>query len=116
MHELSVALAIVDLASEEAAKLGAVQVTAVRINLGALAGVVKDALLFSFETAIAGTRLEGARLHIDDVPVTVWCSLCEAERELANGTVRRCPVCDSVSSRLVRGTEMQLTALEIRDA
>jgi hydrogenase nickel incorporation protein HypA/HybF len=116
MHELGLAIEIVDVVAEEAAKLGAVRVTGVRLRVGALAGVVKEALLFSFDAATAGTPLEGARLSIEDVPVVVWCPSCAAERALADAAVRRCPTCDAVAPRLVRGDEMQLTGLEICEA
>lgn len=116
MHELALAIDIVDLASDAAAKLGAVRVTAVRLKLGALAGVVKEALLFSFDAATVGTPLEGTRLHIEDIAATVWCVACEAERELVDPAVRRCPQCNSLAARLIRGDEMQLTALEVGEA
>ena len=116
MHELGLAIDIVDLASEEAAKLGAVHITGVRLKIGALAGVVREALLFSFDAATIGTPLEGARLHIEDVPATVWCPSCDAERELVDAAIRRCPQCDSLAPRLIHGDEMQLTGLEIRAA
>ena len=45
MHELSIAMSIVEMAEEEAAKHGGVQVTAIHLKLGALSGVVKEALL-----------------------------------------------------------------------
>ena len=50
MHELSIALSIVELAEEEAERRG-VQVNAVHLKLGALSGVVKDALLSCYEMA-----------------------------------------------------------------
>jgi hydrogenase nickel incorporation protein HypA/HybF len=51
MHELSIAMSIVDLAIEEAARRGGVQVNAVHLKLGQLSGVVKDALLFSYDVS-----------------------------------------------------------------
>ena len=46
MHELSIAVSMVEMASEEALRLGAVRVNALHLKLGPLSGVVKDALLF----------------------------------------------------------------------
>ena len=46
MHELSIAMSIVDMAQEEAERHGGVQVQAVHLKLGRLAGVVKEALFF----------------------------------------------------------------------
>ena len=61
MHELSIAVNIVDIACEEAERQGDSRVDAVYLNLGALSGVVKDALLFSWDLACEGTRIAGAR-------------------------------------------------------
>ncbi len=82
MHELSIALSIVDLAEEEIEKQGAVQVTVVHLKLGLLSGVVKDALLSSYDLACEGTVLEGSRLMIEEVPVIAYCSKCEEPRRV----------------------------------
>jgi hydrogenase nickel incorporation protein HypA/HybF len=68
MHELSIAMSIVELAEEEADRRG-VQVNAVHLKLGALSGVVKEALLSCYEMACEGTPLERSRLLVEDVPV-----------------------------------------------
>ena len=64
MHELSIAASIVELASEEAERQrGRVEV--VHLKLGALSGVVRDALLFSWDLACDQTPLAGAKLEIE---------------------------------------------------
>ena len=68
MHELSIALNIVDIACEEAERQGDSRVDAVYVNVGVLSGVVKDALLFSWDLACEGSRIAGARLEIRDMP------------------------------------------------
>lgn len=57
MHELSIALSLVELAAEAAANAGAERVEAVHLRVGALAGVVPEALQFSFAIAARGTPL-----------------------------------------------------------
>ena len=47
MHELSIAMSIIELAQEESERRG-VHVSAVHLKLGALSGVVKEALLGFF--------------------------------------------------------------------
>ena len=49
MHELSIALSIVELAQQEARIRGNLRVLAVHMRLGSLTGVAKDALLSSYE-------------------------------------------------------------------
>ena len=51
MHELSIALGIVDIAEEESGRRGGVAVLAVHVKLGPLSGVVKEALLSAYELA-----------------------------------------------------------------
>jgi hydrogenase nickel incorporation protein HypA/HybF len=66
MHELSIALSIIELAEEEAQRHGDVRVNAVHLKLGRLAGVAKEALEFSYGLACEGTALAGSRLEIED--------------------------------------------------
>ncbi len=78
MHELSIAMSIVEMAEEEADQRGGVQVNAVHLKLGPLSGVVKDALLSSYELACEGTQLEGSQLVIEEIPS--WCIARNARR------------------------------------
>ncbi len=113
MHELSIALSIVEGASEEAAKHDGAKVEAVHLRLGKLSGVVKDALLFSWEIACQGRSLENSRLEIEEMPVVVFCEKCAENQTLAAINNFVCPVCYSVVSKVVSGRELQVTALEI---
>jgi hydrogenase nickel incorporation protein HypA/HybF len=115
VHELSVALSLVDVACDKVATLGDVRVDAVCVRLGPLSGVVKEALAFCFEAAAQGTPLEGARLDIEDVPLTVFCPFCSTERQLASIQRLRCPVCDEPTPDVTGGRELELTALEVSD-
>jgi hydrogenase nickel incorporation protein HypA/HybF len=49
MHELSIALGLIDLAVEEASRQGDVKVATLYLRIGRLAGVAVDALRFSFD-------------------------------------------------------------------
>ena len=80
MHELSIAMSLVDLAQEEAEKRG-VRVLAIHLKIGKLAGVVREALCGSYEMASAGTPLEGSRLVIGeaDDPAALQVAALEIE-------------------------------------
>jgi hydrogenase nickel incorporation protein HypA/HybF len=65
MHELSVAMSLVDTICEELPQLGPVSVQSVRIRVGALSGVAMEALMFAFDVAADGTPIAGARLIIE---------------------------------------------------
>ncbi len=114
MHELSIAMSMVEMAAEEATRRG-VQVSAIHLKLGSFAGVVKEALLFSYEVACQGTALEGSRLVIEEVPVAVYCPTCESETTLASIQRLCCSACGALTSQIVRGRELEVVALEIEE-
>lgn len=106
---------MVEVAAEEARKRGGAQINAIHLKLGRLAGVVKEALLFSYDVVCEGTTLEGSRLIIDDVPVAVYCEDCKLERTLDSIQQLCCSVCGAPTPRVVRGRELEVTALEIEE-
>jgi hydrogenase nickel incorporation protein HypA/HybF len=115
MHELSIAVSIVEAAEEEAANRGSARVIAVYLKLGRLSGVVKDALLSSYDLACEGTSLEGSRLLIEDLPVVIHCRPCAASHPLSSIQLFCCPVCGVPSAEVVQGKELEVTALEIEE-
>jgi hydrogenase nickel incorporation protein HypA/HybF len=114
MHELSIAMGIVEAAMDEA-KQRDVQVSAVHLRLGALSGVVKDALLFSCEVACQDTPLQGSRLLIEEVPVAVFCPQCRARRVLESVQSFTCPECGSLTGDVLQGKELEVFALEVEE-
>jgi hydrogenase nickel incorporation protein HypA/HybF len=113
MHELSIAMSIVEMAQEEAAQRG-VQVQAVHLKLGALCGVVKEALLSSYEMACDDTPLRGSRLVIEEVPVVIFCPQCKMQRPLHSVQLFCCAECGTPTSEIVHGKELEVIALEIQ--
>jgi hydrogenase nickel incorporation protein HypA/HybF len=112
MHELSVALSLVELAQEEAERLGG-RVRAVHLRLGALCGVQSEALRASYELACADTPLEGSRLVIEQIQVVVFCPQCQAERPLDSLQLFCCSTCGMLAPEVRRGKELELVALEV---
>jgi hydrogenase nickel incorporation protein HypA/HybF len=115
MHELSIAMSMIEMASEEAARREAQRITAVHLKLGPLSGVVKDALLFSYEIACQGTSLEGSQLIIEEVPVVIHCGNCRTDQVIDSIQNFRCPQCGEPSSEVVQGRELEVVALELAE-
>lgn len=113
MHELSVALALLNGVNEAAERDGIERVSAVHVKVGALSGIARDALLFSWEMACADTIAAGSELRIEDVPVEVFCDQCGETRAPVLGTGLLCPVCGVPAPNIVRGRELQIVAMEV---
>ena len=113
MHELSIAMAIVDAAVEESERRGGARVTQVHIKLGQLAGVVKSALLASYEMAAEQSSVAGSKLVIDEVPILVFCPVCQDSRSVVSMTEIRCSDCGTPTPQIIAGRELEVVAMEI---
>jgi hydrogenase nickel incorporation protein HypA/HybF len=115
MHELSIAMSIVEMAQEESDRRGQAQVLAVHLRLGRLSGVVKEALLSSYQMACESTALEGSQLLIEEIPVEVFCPTCDGPRAVASIQWFCCPECGTPTPTVLRGKELEVVALEIQE-
>ncbi|MDQ0835160.1 hydrogenase nickel incorporation protein HypA/HybF [Streptomyces achromogenes] len=116
MHEMSVALAVVDQVAEAAGRsAGVTAVRSVRLQVGELAGVVPDALAFSFELACAGTLLEGAELITEAVPGRARCTPCAHEWAVGMPPRLTCPACGATHTELLAGRELRIVDVHWED-
>ena len=113
MHELSIALEILDIVEREAVKHGAAVVRQVNLRIGDLSGVETDSLAFSFD-AVKGEKelTRDAVLSIERLPVKIWCRSCEREFDRA-GHLLVCPRCEGFDTKLLQGEEMEIADFEI---
>jgi hydrogenase nickel incorporation protein HypA/HybF len=112
MHELSIAISMIDQVSEESVARGGLAIAAVHLLLGRLSGVDKAALMFCYEAACEGTLLEGSRLVIEEVPIVVYCAACGVESRLESMQQLACPRCN-FAAKVVRGHELEIATLEL---
>ncbi|WP_432041213.1 hydrogenase maturation nickel metallochaperone HypA [Streptomyces cadmiisoli] len=108
MHEMSVALAVVDQVERAARSRGAHGVRDVHVEIGELAGVVPDSLGFCFELACAGTALEGAALHTRSVPGRARCAPCGRSWDTGLPPDMVCAGCRGAATELVSGRELRI--------
>lgn len=114
MHELSIACSIVETVEENLTDAN-VRAKKVYLKIGNLSGVVKDALLFSFDIAVQDTKLEGATLEIEELPVIIFCDKCNSETTLGNPPIFRCKDCGESTADIKQGKEMEIVSIEIDD-
>jgi hydrogenase nickel incorporation protein HypA/HybF len=113
MHELSIAISMIDQIAEESENRGGLQVEAVHMKLGIFSGVDKDALRFAFQLACEGSPLEGSRLVIESIPLVIYCASCQKDRTPPSVYQLSCPDCGSPGQRIVTGREIELASLEV---
>jgi hydrogenase nickel incorporation protein HypA/HybF len=114
MHELSIALSILDLAFEEAERQGGVRVLGIHLKLGCLSGVVKESLLRAYDLAREGTAFEETQLIIEEVPVLVHCPSCRTTQGVVSVQELCCALCGTPSADVASGRDLELVAMEIQ--
>ena len=112
MHELGLTKSIVDLAVEHADREQAKKILSITLEIGALSGVVAEAVEFAFEICSKGTLAEGADLVICHILGKGRCLDCHKEAEIKSLT-HLCPHCGSLALETVQGQEMKFTEMEI---
>lgn len=112
MHELSLMESTVEIALENARREGAQKIHQFNLRVGAISGVVPEALEFAFESCTQGTIAEGANLKIELVPAVCYCQNCD-HAFAPPAEIYICPDCGQISSKLIQGRELQLTSLEV---
>jgi len=112
MHEMALAASMRDIVEDVARRNGAARVSAVLVELGALACVEPAALRFCFDASMQGSLAEGARLEIAVTPGEAWCMPCGR----TVGIARRgepCPDCGSYQLQVSGGDAMRVTEIEV---
>jgi hydrogenase nickel incorporation protein HypA/HybF len=112
MHELSIAISMVDEITEQSRSRGGLSIVAVHLLLGQLSGVDKAALTFCYAAACDGTLLDGSKLMIEEVPVVLYCSACSLESRAESIQRLSCPRCHC-PAEVIGGHELEIASLEI---
>lgn len=89
------------------------RVVTLQLEVGALSGVVGEALHFGFELATRGTPLEGCRLDVRDVPISLHCHPCGRTFQPEQLGRLVCPACQTPSADLRTGRELMIVSMEV---
>jgi hydrogenase nickel incorporation protein HypA/HybF len=113
MHELSIAMSILEAVEEETANRDYGNIHAIRVRIGALSGVVPESLLSAYKMASENTRFAQTRLLIEAVPIRILCAVCQEPRPVRSAYDLRCAECKTASADIVEGRELNITSLEV---
>ena len=101
MHELSIALSLLDLVEEEADRRGGVRVAAIHLQARPPLRRRREALLSAYDLRARAPPSPTVALVIEDVPVVAWCPACDAERPVESIQQLCCAVCGAPTPDIV---------------
>lgn len=112
MHEMSLVESVRELIEAAAIREGFVRVSSVRVEIGQLSGVEREAFEFCFDLAMRDSIVAGARLDIVATPGRGRCLTCGAESPLTQ-VYDACAQCGAVPVEVTDGTQMRVIDLEV---
>lgn len=112
MHELSIALSILDELEEQIERHGGSAVEAIYVRIGALSGVDMQALRFAWELAAENTPFASSRLEMEPVALLVYCPQCGMTHTPHLQHIA-CPRCITPEQEIIEGRELEVRALEL---
>jgi hydrogenase nickel incorporation protein HypA/HybF len=110
VHELAITESLVAAVTE---RLPDQRISCVRLEIGALSGVVADSVRFCFDLVTEGTALEGARLEIDEPAALCHCRACDADFE-PDPPIVLCP-CGSADVSVLSGQQLKITSVQLAE-
>ncbi len=113
MHEASIAVSVLEIASEKCKNTGYNKIELIRLRVGRASGVMTDALLFALDAIKVDTIAEKARVIIDEVPVGGSCNVCKKDFDSDEVFVFCCPECGSKAFRITKGRELEIVDMEV---
>lgn len=112
MHEMSLAMNIVDLAVVKAQEAGARKITEISLEVGALSGVMAEALTFCLGAASRQTMAEGAHFAVATIDGEARCLGCGLDFSV-EALACPCPRCGGYASDLIQGRELRISSLVV---
>ena len=115
MHEMGIVMEVIRIveASIPSGTSGS-DVERINLKVGKLSAVVPDSLRFCFDVATRETPLKGAKLVIEEIPVTAACNDCRHHWTIEN-PVFICPACNGSNIEMLSGRELDIESIEIRE-
>ena len=111
MHELSIAMSIVEIAEENAKNANTSVINEIELDIGSQSGVVLEALEFAMQSAVQGTMLENADVKINSIPAKAVCVQCQHEFYIED-LFEPCPECGNPFCEITQGKELKVKSLK----
>lgn len=113
MHEVSIALRLLEIIEGKCRQEGYQSVESVRVRVGKASGILPEAFSFAFEAVKKDSIAREAKFIMDIVPLGGLCSRCKNRIVTEEPYILKCPACSSTSFQVDQGYELQLVELEV---
>jgi hydrogenase nickel incorporation protein HypA/HybF len=113
MHEVSIALSLLDIAVKKCREEGYRSIDSVTVRVGKASGILPEAFTFALEVAKKDTIARDAEFIIEMVPLGGFCDGCGSHFEMEATYLLECPFCASSSFKINKGYELEIVDMEV---
>ena len=112
MHEMTIAMNIVDIVCKQANYENALKINSVDLEIGELSGIMIDSLEFCFDAACKNTIAEDANLNIHTINAEAFCKTCKNNFNIESD-FSPCPTCKDFDYEMKKGKELSIKSFNI---
>lgn len=112
MHEQSIVASLLSMALKDAKKDNAQRIISIKLVVGELTGIEKDAVTFYFGFMAKDTIAAGASLDFNYTKAQLRCRDCDLIFQ-RNKLKFNCPECNKKAIEMVGGRELYIESMEI---
>ena len=114
MHEVSIALGMVEELKRIARENNSKKITLIKLKIGKMSGIVTDSLKFAFDAIkTEHPLLLSAEIIINEVPLVYKCNDCNKAFETDDIYFPFCSECKSYNLELISGEEQHIENVEM---
>ncbi len=114
MHEVAIAMGMVEELKRIARENNAKRITGVNLRIGKMSGIVTDSLKFAFDAVkLEHPILLSAEVTIKEIPLIYECNDCRKSFDTDDFHFPTCPECDSYDLKLISGEEQDIENVEL---
>ena len=112
MHELSLAMEVIELVQLEAEKTGVTRILEINIEVGDLSGVEAETFQSALSLIVKDSILNDALIKVFRTPGKGKCNSCNAEFDMTY-RLETCPQCQCFPSEISGGQEFRVVSIII---
>lgn len=113
MHEMAIAMSLLEVAEAEARKRGCAHISRLTVHYGQISGIMPEALELAFQVLTSAGPHANAELTLVMIPLKLKCAFCNTEFSGQESAFSPCPACgEEFGHSVIEGKELLLAHLE----
>lgn len=112
MHELSIVMSIIDIATKQLQGTDATEIEEIELEIGSLSGVEEKSFDFAWNQAVKNTPLHNSIRVVNKIEGVATCLDCMIDFSVEN-LYDACPVCGGHFLNIKKGKELKVKSIVV---